>query len=250
MATRAGVDPEVAHFALADLLDCRHDTGSNRNALLLAHIGHAFVSSDDDVLCEPRLAPDNGSWLHLTGKSAPTRVRLFGSVEEANAAHPITNACVFAAHEALLGKSVGALLAARPASATKTDDLGSGTRRALVAGKARVSVTSSGIVGDCAARFPDFYLWEPEVRSQLQDASFETYRSLVESRQISRSAATLTIASSPFLMSTHLAFAGDVVLPPFFPVLRGIDAKKRCHQHNQELRAFVLDGTAQAKPAV
>jgi hypothetical protein len=223
LAARAGLNPEVVLFGLTDLFDCGHDTGSNRNALMLAQAGQAFLSSDDDVVCEPRRAPASGQSLRIASGPTPTRVRLFQSAQDAEAAFPVADACLFSAHEALLGRSANSLLAGRAASEVTIDQLNSSVRGAILDGRARVVITASGIVGDCAAKFPAFYLWEPEVRRQLKNADLETYRSLVESRQISRTAPTPTIVSSPLIMSTHLAFAGDTFLPPFFPVLRGQD---------------------------
>ena len=54
IAKEAQLPPGLVAFALTDSQGCEHDTGSNRNALLLGHAGLPFLSTDDDVVCEPR----------------------------------------------------------------------------------------------------------------------------------------------------------------------------------------------------
>src|SRR5437763_1245332 len=50
LTASSGVDPAVIRFALTDAYGCGHDTGGNRNALLLAHAGTSYVTADDDTI--------------------------------------------------------------------------------------------------------------------------------------------------------------------------------------------------------
>jgi hypothetical protein len=223
LAVAAGVRPDVVLFALTDALSCGHDTGCNRNALFLAHPNQLFLSSDDDVICRPHGSAAGSAALRVTSEDDPTKVQLFPSLAAAQSAVPANPHDLFAAHETLLGHRLSALMAARQDKDVVCDDLTAGLRRRILAGSAAVVVSASGILGDCGARFPSFYLWGPSVRDQLIGCPDDRYRSLVESRQIFRGAPMPTVTSGPFIMSTHVAFDNRQLLPPFFPVLRGQD---------------------------
>ena len=58
LARASGLDSSLTRFALLDVEHVGRDTGTNRNALLLAHAGAPFLSVDDDVLCDIRHASD------------------------------------------------------------------------------------------------------------------------------------------------------------------------------------------------
>jgi hypothetical protein len=223
LARAAGLPPDLLRFALGDPHGCGMDAGANRNALLLAHPGRLLLTSDDDVLCEPHRSPAADPKLRLTADNDPTAVTLFTDLATARAECPPSPADLFAAHEALLGRGLGALLAARDPEQTAIDPLAPSLLRALAGGGARVAVTSSGILGDCGARFPSFYLWRPEVRAQLAALEPEAYAARVLSRQIQRLAPGPTVTSGAFFMSTHVAYDQRAALPPFSPTLRGQD---------------------------
>jgi hypothetical protein len=238
IASRAELRPDLLAFALGDSYDCGRDTGSNRNALLLAHVGRSFLSSDDDVVCEPRGTIEAGPLWRLTSKSDPTTVTLYESLAGARSEVSPASKCIFEAHESLLGRTLGELVIDLGSRGSAIEAVPGSTLRGLVDGSARIAVTSSGIVGDSGARFPGFYLWRSEVRDQLTIVSDSIYERLVSSRQIAKIVRTPTVTTGHFLMSTHLAFDQiDRPLPPFFPVMRGQDLTfgrvlRLCHAGN------------------
>jgi hypothetical protein len=217
LAAAAGVPPDVALFAL--VADERWlDTGCNRNALLLAHVGRAFLGSDDDVVAAPRAAASFDR-VALTSAGQPSAVGLFRDEPEALAAVPAWSGSLLDAHERLLGRALGGLLGA----ASGWEEMGPELSRLAGEGRGDVRVTTTGILGDCGSRYPTFYLWEASTRSQLRALPDEEFRALVESRQVLRAPAAPTVGTGAVLMTTHVAFDHRRTLPPFFPAFRGQD---------------------------
>jgi hypothetical protein len=227
LAARAGLDPEIARFALTDFLGLGQDAGANRNALLLGLAGQAFLSSDDDVVCEsrrPALAATSSPRLRLTSRADPTDVHLFDSLDAALASVPPDETDLFGAHERLLGNRLTSLLHEMPFETMAIDEVGPSFWDLIAAGRGHLAVTSSGLLGDSGSRYPAFYAWsKTTVKQQLLTADEAAYRSLLESRQLLRAADCPTVTRGPFIMSTHVGLDARRLLPPFSPVFRGQD---------------------------
>ena len=225
LAARAGVAPEIARFALTDCLGHGHDAGANRNALLLGLAGQAFISADDDVVCEARRPTGAPSrQLCLTSRADPTEVQLFQSLADAQASVPSDDVDLFGEHERLLGRSLASLLQQTPFDQLVIDGVAPGFWDLIARGRGRLAVTSSGLLGDSGARFPAFYAWsKTAVQQQLLAADEAGYQALLESRQLLRAAHRPTVTRGPFVMSTHVGLDGRQLLPPFSPVFRGQD---------------------------
>lgn len=221
LAKAAGLPPSLLRFALGDSHGCGRDTGANRTAMQLACLDRVVLSSDDDTLCRPHGGVADR--IRVTSEHDPTQVQLFASLAAAQQAVPPANVSLFLAHEQLLGHNLNDLLATRTPEATTIDDLSGSLIASLVGGRARASVTSSGLLGDSGARYPSFYLRRPEVRDQLRSLPEDDYASLLTSRQIVRLTRSPVLGSGDFFMSTHFAYDGRTFLPPFVPVLRGQD---------------------------
>jgi hypothetical protein len=225
LAQQAGVAPDIVRFALTDLLGLGQDAGANRNALLLGLAGQAFLSSDDDVVCDVRQPlPAAPARLRLTSRADPTEVRLFETFEAVQAAAPAQPVDLFDRHERLLGRRLTALLAEMPVHELALDSVGPSLWDRVAEGRDRVAVTSSGLLGDSGARYPSFYAWSnTAVKEQLLDADEQSYRHLLESRQLVRAADCPTVTPGPFVMSTHIGLDARRLLPAFSPVFRGQD---------------------------
>jgi hypothetical protein len=223
LAKVAGLDPELVRFAVCDAHGIGHDTGANRNALLLSQGRQPFLSADDDVICELRRPGAGPASLILSGRSDATQVQLFPDRSTAFEAYQVTDDCVLDVHESLLGHSVGAFAAEHP-ERLQLDAVTSTSMEAWLKPGAHVAVTMTGIVGDSGAKYPAFYLWrDAGVRQQLAGGSAEEYRKLAASREVGRFVSGPTISNGAFLMTTSCAFDARRLLPPFFPVLRGQD---------------------------
>jgi hypothetical protein len=222
LARTADVRPEVARFGLLDTDGVGFDAGANRNAVLLALAGRAFLSADDDTVAELSAPYGNGTSaaLALSASPDPTQVRLYLDQQAAERAVRPLAPDLFQAHEGLLGRPVTTLMQA--ASSIDLEPMSTPVWRTLLTGQARVAATFPGLVGDSGARHATFYLWRPEVREQLLEARSD-YRQLVCSRQIVRCAPRPTITESGLAMSTSFAADNRELLPPFFPVSRGED---------------------------
>ena len=73
---RAGIDPDIAAFALSDPFKTGFACGANRNALLLRHSGRPYLSLDDDMVCEMAAAPGaHAEQDGLAGLLIPRRFR-------------------------------------------------------------------------------------------------------------------------------------------------------------------------------
>jgi hypothetical protein len=226
LAQATGVEPAVAAFALLDVDEVGSDTGGNRNALLLEHAGRAFLSVDDDTACDLHARPGADAGFALSPTYDPTEVTLYTSLEEARATVPALEDCLLALHERLLGRSVTACLAERGGAVVTVPRLPPSHVPALTSGRAHITVTQSGILGDSGARYPSFYLFDHAVGLTALPPD-QRYDELCTSRQTLRAVRVPTACAGSFLMSTCVAFDNrnleGAVLPPFFPVGRGTD---------------------------
>lgn len=230
LARAAQVSRNIVDFALRDALEYGFDAGANRNALLLALAGKSFLSTDDDMICEPHGNDNVGEQLRLTSVDTTREVIPFESFSAAAGAVERSRACILDAHERLLGNSVAALLANKASSDVSFDGAAHGLNYLLSRGIGRVAVTLSGMIGDSGGKFPAFYLWRQSVRDRLAPLDEDSYKRTVESRHILRTVAVPTISSDTLFMAGHAAFdmtvqggSGQHILPPFFPIFRGED---------------------------
>jgi hypothetical protein len=221
LAAAAGLDPELVRFGLLDTQRHGHDVGTNRNALLLAHAGRTFLSTDDDMICELR-QPQDADHRLVVSDEQPAQVVLHPDFASAQSSLVPSEACLADMHEQVLGRSVGSIL-----SEWKDDEIRLGSLGASALGSwmgdARVVASFGGYYGDSGAGYPSFFLWsDPTIFRQLS-GGFERYRAAIRSRQLVRMAGALTLSGSPFTMCGTVAFDARELLPPFFPVFRGED---------------------------
>jgi hypothetical protein len=222
LADETGVDADVVRFALVDAERVGSDTGANRNALLMAGAGEAFVSVDDDTLCElvrPRAAQLDR--LVLSSQRDPTHVRLLENEADARAAVSPLHGCLLDLHERILGRTVADCAAQTDASRFELSGLPAEALERLLTRRPSVVASFTGILGDSGAGSPAFHLWRSDVRHQLHDGA--AYDALSRSRQVLHAAPATTIGSGSFLMTTSYALDARQLTPPFFPVLRGED---------------------------
>jgi hypothetical protein len=223
LARESGVAPEIVQFALSDAEGIGHDTGSNRNALLLAHAGQPFLSVDDDTVCDLVVpSASTGFGVELSSRSEPMPVKLFPDLETGAKEVRGADACVLDLHERLVGRSVGDCIGQSSVGEIDIRRLSLDRLEQLLGGGSSVLATVGGIFGDCASAWPVFHLWNPEVQEQLR-VDEPTYRMLAPSRQVLRAAPAFVVSDSSFFMSTSFAVDTRSTTPPFFPTLRGQD---------------------------
>jgi hypothetical protein len=237
LARRTGVDPEIVSFALFGLPECGCTIGANRNALLLACAGEAFLSTDDDTVARLGRWPDGTSsgGIDFATDGDAMEFRFFPSREAALASVPAADESVLRAHGAALGRSLAAIVTdelagtARSKSADPNENAGvdldgatAVTLEGLASGSGRVAATIAGVYGDSGMfSGAGFVLhWVRDGRARYGEAD---YRLAVSSRELLRMAPRLRIRKAPPFLSTSVGLDHRTLLPPFLPVLRDED---------------------------
>src|SRR5690606_37834899 len=150
-----------------------------------------------------------------------TRVWPYESLQSLKQSVNIVDADFLGLHETVLGKNIGDIFS--EVSEIENDAINIDFASRLKSGSPRVLVSWTGIAGDCGFRSP-LFLYELQGMSYQHFIKTEdSYRSMLESRQILRTPAYLTVTPGGFCQSTALAFDNRELLPPFPPVLRGED---------------------------
>jgi len=200
------------------------DVGSNRNLASVLTAGTRVLMLDDDVVAEPwSLGADLGGVI-LAGHTDLRAWRFHASRKAATEAATRSNANLLAAHGALLGEPLGAVL--RQSSSPPNADRACSHLQTMVrdGAPARVRVSFAGLAGDSASYCPSRrLLLQGEVRRQLlTDPS--AFRLAMTSREVWRIAPETTLTHDPACMAYCMGLANDELLPPFMPFGRNEDS--------------------------
>lgn len=221
LAERAGVRPQLVRFALLDVHGVGKPYGANRNALLLATAGEAFLSMDDDVRW--RASGASAAELALSSGVDPTQTELFTDRAAVLAACPEVDVDVMRLHEEELGRSVRVRLAeALQRHRVDLDRLEPETALRLAARGGRVLVTHMGVHGDPGMDLTGVLLAPPRsLRATLRRSPelFGAYRAGCE---VDRRAPCVTLARAgvTFWTSGAIGLDNRRLLPPFLPTGR------------------------------
>lgn len=216
-----GTREDDARFALSDPERCGFTPGANRNALLLETVGELLVSVDDDTVCKTAPSPVAGGGLSLSSENDPTEFWFYSDRDALLAAVRFEDRDFMGAHEALLGKSLGAWTGSpEDVDFESLDPL---FLRHLEAGEGRVCVTMNGLLGDSGMGGTGGYLTLEGPSRERLIASESAYRSARAGREVLRCATRPTIVNRPFLMTPGVGLDNRELLPPFMPVMRNED---------------------------
>ena len=224
LASDGEIPPDVIEFALFDPEGCGRSTGANHNAQLLYGAGQPFVSVDDDTTARLAAVPGAKAGIALSSEYESQPTWFFADRARALDAATFEDLDAVAIHERVIGQPVSACLTELNPARLTVDRLGTMLLRQIEAGRARVLVTQTGLVGDAGTAYPPA-LTHLSGESWLRFVANEAvYREAMRSRELVRGAAQLTITDSAFL-STGPALAIDArgLVPPFFPVQRNTD---------------------------
>lgn len=232
LAQRAGVDAELARFAVLGDAAFPLTTGSVRNCLLLDCVDEPLLMGDDDGVCRTATWPDAQQRLAFSSLGDPTLFEFFGSREQTLAAAPFAEVDLLTAHESLLGRSVGEMLAGRN-DPPELNTLKPRTEGKLRREGGRILATMAGVVGDSgigSSAYLDINLESARQAAQSE----EFYRAAVASRQVIRAARQATVGDFALCMSGNLAIDTRELPPLFTPVLRNSDGVfgrllRQCH---------------------
>jgi hypothetical protein len=222
LARRSGANPEIVSFALSGLPECGGSIGANRNALLLACAGEAFVSTDDDTLARVGRWPDASRGVDFGTEGDPMEFRFFATRQEAISWVPPADESILRLHASALGRTLASLVTEEREHGVDLEGATAPTLEGLASGAARIAATLSGIYGD-SGMFGGVGFVMHWIRDGQPRSDEAQYRLAVSSREILRVAPHLRIRRGPPFMSTSLGLDHRRLLPPFFPVLRDED---------------------------
>lgn len=106
---REGIPADVAESAIFDVDGTGLSAGANRNSLLLAGAGGTLLEVDDDTRCVVYGPPHRRTGVDII-RGDPSESWFFATRREARAGAAPSTIDLFAAHEVLLGKTVGQCL--------------------------------------------------------------------------------------------------------------------------------------------
>jgi hypothetical protein len=224
LAARAGVDPAIAAFALSDALGAGFACGANRNALLLRNAGRAWLSVDDDVVCEMAGPPEPGKKKGLLiFSSRDAFERWFYPGYDAALKAPGRTSCDYLAlHERLLGRSVGSFLAAE----RDIEFVGASNplARRLRETDGRIVATFTGHFGHPGVPTSYYYLsYRRGTLARLTGAGEEQYRAFLRSGGVRALVPRMAIADASLSPGMAIGIDARELIPPFPPVMHAED---------------------------
>jgi hypothetical protein len=217
---RAGVRIEIARFACCNPLERPVSTGAVRNAILLETQGSTTISLDDDTVCNFAVLPFSvPRELTLGSIIDPTELWFPDEVQNL----PMQTLDYLELHSQLLGRSLGSIVAAS-GSTMKVGPLTPMLMAKLGNERSRVTISTTGYVGDSGAPSPAGYLTRGgETRKRLTE-SVGVYQRAMRDRTILRTPRQVTISDVGITMGINLGLdLRDWMPPPFLPVQRGQD---------------------------
>ena len=198
--------------------------GANRNLLLLLTAGERILTVDDDVVFETWVSPNRDEGLAVIGDHDDfLETAFFPNRTAALAAAVTASADLFAAHTALVGRSLADLTAAssRPPDFTRSC---THIHAALQEGRPLVvKATFSGIAGDAGSYCPHRLLFATgSLRDQLW-SNPNAFATAMQTREVTRIAARTSVAHDSGCMATCMGLSNETIVPPFITAGRNED---------------------------
>lgn len=215
---------EVVEFALVDPFEIGYTVGANSNSFLLGSVGELSLMIDDDVISRYSLPPKLEERLMLSSSTDPTQFRFFSNRADLLDAVEFTDLCILESHEQLLGRSLSECI--RNVGEPGTVDCSSlspDSVRILEAEPGKVVVAMTGVCGDSGMGSPRMFVGLTGENRENLLTTEDQYRSAFESREVLRAVTRPTVSHGGLLMTMNCSFDNRVLLPPFFPVMRGSD---------------------------
>ena len=220
LVRRSGCDPAAVEFALFDPLGTGFTCGANRNAILLHAAGRMCCSVDDDVVCRLSGAPPAEARLSLFSACDPLSRWLHADRESALAAGDHVAQDFLAAHEAMLGRELGALPGAAPLDLMEAGDE---LLDRLRAGPACIRTTFTGHAGDPGIPTSVYYLYYQGANRRWLTANEAHYRAVFGSRSVVARVENAAVGDASVCPGMAMGLDHRTLLPPFFPVLHAED---------------------------
>ncbi|ADJ27859.1 hypothetical protein [Nitrosococcus watsonii] len=201
----------------------RFSGGRLWNYMMLLTAGKRFLAIDDDMVCQPRLAPDHQNRLEVSER--PREVRFFLDRDDLLTNTTVSPIDPIEQHADVLGRSMGA--AAHHFSAVKLEEQSFKDFRReqmdALRADSKILLTQSGILGDPGTVSTDWiYELEGEARSQLVE-SLESYQVLRASRYLWLGTSSFHFLPDTSLLSTLSGVDNQQMLPCTSPYFRNED---------------------------
>jgi hypothetical protein len=211
VCARTGVDPELAALALLDPEHSGYTLGANLNGILLATAGRAVLCVDQDIDPIVHRSPRDDGSTRLTHEQ-PIAHWWYANDPEAVAFRACCD--IVGEHAAWLGRG----LSERDGVDIETDDA---SLRARLDGGAHVIATWMGVVGHLGFSDARTIALEHADLERVTDPA--RLAAILDRPRALRCAPRCTLGPGRDFTSAITAYDGRVLLPPFFPIGRGID---------------------------
>ncbi|MDH5256146.1 MAG: hypothetical protein OEW72_09555, partial [Gammaproteobacteria bacterium] len=221
VARLAGVDPAVAHFAVAGCPPPRVGIGGSRNLLNLITPGRRVLSADDDIVAAFEVPAPNPLALWITAEDVPMHTWFFDSVAETEARVPVSSGPdALALHESYVGHTVASVVA-RLSGPASLRGAGPCLTSAIQSRTVRIAATALGLAGDCASDCLGFFSLLSGGDSEQRVLARAT--PLSPSREVLRRPEFPILCQGVYFITFCHAVDNGLPLPPYFPVGRGED---------------------------
>jgi len=215
-----GLPEDAVQFGLFGLGPGCPRVGANRNAILLHAAGEMFFSIDDDALCVAGLSESTrAGGLDLTGESDPAELWFCTDRDHAVSSVRHCDLDVLGAHEALLGRPIGDVLAGANPDDLQIRGVCPHVIDALTSNQGVVGATFNGLYGDIGVASNDNALMIKNggTRQRVR-AGKEAFSLALSSREVVRQAPAPTLTHGGTFMGTFYGLDNRSLLPPYFPV--------------------------------
>jgi hypothetical protein len=219
-----GLPKQVLEFAFFDPFGIGYTKGANSNCFLLSSIDDVSLMIDDDVVSKYFLASEPSGGLALTSAPDPTQFRFFTDRNSLLEAVDFQSISILESHELLLGRSISDCITnGGMIDNIDCTGLDSNSARILEEIPGKVVVTMTGVCGDSGMGSPRMLLGLTGESRKAMLSTPNHYKSSLVSREVLRVVNRPTIGQRGLLMTMICGFDNRILLPPFFPVLRGSD---------------------------
>ena len=224
LAERAGVDPDIAVFALSDPHGAGFACGANRNALLLRNAGQPYLSLDDDMVCEVSAppGPERKDGLVVFSSRDGFERWFYPRYAQAFEGRRMIEGDYLALHEQMLGRSVGGFF--KPGVDVDFIGISDDMLRRLQETRGTIVATFTGHCGHPGIPTSYYYLtYRRESLERLAGHGEAQYRAFLASGGVCAVVPRMAIADSSLSPGMAIGIDARSLIPPFPPVLHAED---------------------------
>jgi len=225
LGRKGDIPAEVIQYALFGSGISSQTIGANRNAILLHALDCAFLSVDDDTICDVRLAPGTGAGLSIAGHDDANEAWCFPDAPAARLFGDPKTVDVIGEHEKYLGRQVREILPDDHTPGDALDQLCIHLLSSLSTGIAPIRVTWNGARGDSGfhSSLGQVSSGSATTRARLQSMG-DGYAACLNSRQLARQVLRPSVSHVELApVGMFMGLDSTLPLPPFPPDCRNED---------------------------